>query len=115
MNYNIVRRVKRLALPLIGNHRRGPVWLKTHNAPQRVLAGNLAALKVECIAVAVFRRRAENAHVAVFLDPAHLTIIRDVAKHQETSGTAPSRALGPASPCPQPLDGSIADDVFRES
>jgi hypothetical protein len=56
--------------------------LVAHHAPGEVLAGELAALEVEGVAVAVVRRAAEHRDAAVVLEPAELTVVRDVAPHE---------------------------------
>jgi hypothetical protein len=60
-----------------------------------MLAGELPALEVERIAIAVVRRIPEDADATVVLRPAHLAIVRDVAPNEVAPLRAPGRALGP--------------------
>src|SRR6185436_20994116 len=86
-----------------------------HHAAVAVLAGDLAALEVEGVAVAVARRTAEDADVAVVVEPAHLYVVRDVAPQQEAPDGAPGRALGPQHAGGQPLDRRVAELVALEA
>ncbi len=60
--------------------------LVADDLPIAVLAGDLAALSVEEVAMTVAGRRAEDAHVAVLSRSAVLDIIRDDAP-EEIAGT----------------------------
>src|ERR1700720_148472 len=81
--------------------------LVAHHAAGEMLAGELPALEVERIAVAVVRRIAEHADAAVVLRPAHLAIGRDVAPHQIAPLRAPGRALRPQHTGVQALDRGV--------
>ena len=70
MRDRVVGRVEPLAVPGVGEHRDRAVELVADDAPGEVLAGDLPALEVEGVAVAVVRRHAEDGDVAVVLDPA---------------------------------------------
>ena len=82
MHDGVVGRVERLALPVIGQHGDGAVVLVADHAAGAVFAGDLAALPVERVAVAVAGRVAKRADVPVFLEPAQLHIVRDVTPDQ---------------------------------
>ncbi len=107
MRHGVVRRVQPLALELRRDHAHRAVELVAHHAPHQVLAGDLPALEVEGVAVAVVRGGAEHADVAVVLDPAHLPVVRDVAPDQELADAVPRRALGPERAGPQALDRAV--------
>ena len=96
-------------MPLIGvgDHGRRAVVLVAHHAAREMLAGELPALEIERIAVAVVRGCAEHADAAVVLRPSHLPIVRNVAPHQIAPLRAPRRPFGPQQPGIQPLDRRI--------
>src|SRR5499427_8913026 len=73
-----------------------------------MLAGKLAPLEVEGIAVAVVGRGPEHLHAAVVFQPAQLAVVGDVAPDQAAPLAAPRRALGPERARPQPLDRRVA-------
>src|SRR6266404_447316 len=66
MHNHIVGCVKGLSLPFLCKHSDRAVVLITHDAASGVLAGNLAALEIEGVAVAVVRGVAKDAYVPVF-------------------------------------------------
>ena len=78
----VVGGVERLALELVGQHGDAAVVLVADHAAVAVLAGDLPALVVERVAVAVAGRVAEDADVAVLLQPAQLDVVGDVAPEQ---------------------------------
>ena len=92
-----------------------PFVLVADDAPAAVLAGELPAFEVEGVAVAVAGRIAERRHAAVFFDPAHLHVVRDVAPHQIPADAVPRRPFGPQRADVQPLDRRVADDVAPEA
>ena len=67
MRHDVVRRVELLAIIGIGNHGRRAVVLVAHDAAREMLAGELTALEIEGIAVAVVRGHSEHADAAVVL------------------------------------------------
>ena len=107
MRHDVVRRVQALALIVVGDQRDGPVVLVAHHAAGEVLARQLAALKIERVAVAVVRRHAEDRDAAVVLEPAHLPVVGNVAPDEITSLPAPRRPLRPQRARPQPLDRRV--------
>ena len=115
MHHDIVRRVERLAVPLIGQHRNRAVRLVAHHAPVQMLAGKLAPLVVERVAIAVGAGIAVGADVAVLFEPAHLRVVGDVAPHQIAASARPRRTLGPQHTGPQPADRRVVDFVFGEA
>src|ERR1039458_1858766 len=74
-----------------------------------MLAGELAALVVEGIAVAVTRGLAHDADVAVVFQPAQLAVIGNVAPDAVTRDAVPRRTLGPQVAGIKPLNRRIAD------
>jgi hypothetical protein len=88
--------------------------LVAHNLARAVLAGDLAPLIVECVAVGVASRIAEAARdVIVLLEKAQLLIIRDIAPQQIPSDRVPGRAFGPQRAGVQPLDRRVAQLVLE--
>jgi hypothetical protein len=73
---DVVRGVEALALERLREDRDRAVVLVAHDPARQVLAGELAALEVERVAVAVVGRHAEHAHAAGVLDPPHLPVVR---------------------------------------
>src|SRR5215831_3614183 len=70
---------------------------------------------VKRVAVAVVRRVAEDADVAVFVEPAKLAIVGDVAPDKVLALRVPGAAFGPAISGAEALDGRVADLVFIET
>src|ERR1700730_8430844 len=79
-----------------------------------MLAGDLAALEVERIAVAVVRRHSEDADLAIVFEPPQLAIIGDVAPHEIPALSVPCRPLGPQRPGPQASDRAVLLRVLIE-
>src|SRR5258705_10152335 len=77
------------------------------------LAGDLPPLAVEGVAVRVIGRRAEDADMAVLLEPAHLPVIRNVAPDEIAAGAVIGRAFRPAEAGGDALDRGIADLVLE--
>ena len=115
MHDDVVRRVEPLALELVGDHGDRAVRLVAHDAAAAVLAGELAALEVEGVAVAVAGWIAKHGHATVVVDPAHLHVVGDVAPDQIAADAVPCRTFGPQRPRVQPLDRRVADDVAAEA
>src|SRR2546426_4022788 len=67
------------------------------------------------IAIRAVRRIAKHADMAIVSEPPMLDVVGNVAPNQITTGTVPSRALGPQRPCVQTLNRCIGDPVFPES
>ena len=107
MRDDVVRRVERLAVIAIGNHRHAAVVLVAHDAARQVLARQLPALNVERVAVGVVRWAAKHADVIVVLDPPHLPVVRDVTPDQISPLARPRRPFAPERAGPQPLDGAV--------
>src|SRR2546423_351858 len=83
-----------------------PAWASP--GPRAVLAGELAPLEVEGVAVGVVRRAAEDRAPAVVLRPAELPVVGNVAPHQIPPLTAPGRSLRPERPRPQTQDRGVS-------
>ena len=115
MDDGIVGRVEGLALELAGQHGDRAVVLVAHHLAIAMLAGDLAPLPVEGVAVAVARRVAKDADLTIILQAAQLDVIRDVAPQQEAAHSVPGRTLQPQSAGPQALDGRVADPVLIKS
>src|SRR4029079_16307807 len=76
MHHDIVGRIQPLALEFIGDHGYGPAIFVARDAASAMLAGKLAALKIEGVAVAISRGTAEHADAIVLFPPPHLHVIR---------------------------------------
>ena len=99
---------------LLGDRRHRAVALVARDPSSAVLARELTAFVVERVAVAVARRIPERRHAAVFVDPPHLHVVRDVAPHQILADAVPRRPFGPQRPDVQALDDRVEDDVAPE-
>ena len=115
MDHDVVGRVQALALELVRDYRDRAVIFIAHHAPAAVFAGKLAAFEIEGVAVAVAGWIAEGGDAAVFLDPAHLDVVGDVAPDEVAADAIPRRALGPKRAGVEALDGGVADHVFAEA
>ena len=91
------------------------VVLVADHAAVAVLAGELAALVVEGVAVAVVGGLRNSADVAVLLEPAHLAVVGDVAPDQVLADAVPGRPFGPERAGVEALDRRVADLVFGEA
>src|SRR5215471_13842660 len=92
---DVVGRVEPLAIVGIGEHGCSAIVLVAYDPAGKMLAGELPALKVERITIAVVGRRPEDADATIVLHPSHLPIVRNVAPHQIAALRAPRRAFGP--------------------
>src|SRR6185503_6259624 len=109
VRHHVVRRIQRLAVESIREHGDGAVVLVAHDAAQQVLARDLPALEIERVAVAVVRRRAKHRDAAIILEPAQLSVVRDVAPDEVAALARPRRPFGPQRAGPEPLDRRVAD------
>src|SRR5271165_1168757 len=82
--------------------------LPAHDPAVEVLAGELATLEIERIAVGVARRTAECSDPAVLPDVAVLRIAGHIAEHQVLTLARPGWTLRPLRTGPQPAHGAIA-------
>jgi hypothetical protein len=114
MRHDIVWRVERLAVVGIGDDGRRPVMLPADDAAVEMLARNLTALEIECIAVAVVGRPAKHGHPTVVPDVAVLHIARDVAEHDVAALARPGRALGPQRAGPHTIDRPLVSSQRQE-
>src|SRR5215471_18881679 len=111
---DVIGRIEALAVEQVGDHRRRAVVLVADDAPRQMLAGNLPALEIEGVAVAVVGRHAKDADLTGVFEPAQLAIVRDVAPHEITALGTPGRALGPQRAGPQSLDRPVSLYVIPE-
>ncbi len=107
MGDDVIGRVELLAAKIVGEHGRRAVVLVAHHPAGEVLAGELAALKVERVAVGVVGRRAEHGDATVVLRPSHLPIVGNVAPQQIAALRAPGRAFGPQQSGIEALDRRV--------
>src|SRR5215831_7528412 len=77
------------------------------HAPREVLAGELPALEVERVPIAVIGRTPEDGHAAIVFEPAQLAIVWDVTPDQIAPLAAPDGPLGPEHPGPESLDRRV--------
>src|ERR1700730_841113 len=68
VRHDVVWRVEGLPLEIISDELQRPVMLPTHDATVEVLAGELATLEIDGIAVSVVRRAAECSDPAILPD-----------------------------------------------
>ena len=111
---HVVGRGERLAREAVGQHRRRTVQLVADHAPAGVLAGDLAALLVEAVAVGIVARRAEGGDVSVLIEPPHLAVVGNVAPDQIPADRVPGRPLRPEGSGPEAADRAVRDDVGLE-
>ena len=91
----VIGRIQRPAFVTVGDDRDRTVVFVPHDAAAAVLAGDLPALGVKGIAVAVPGRVAEFRHMAVVFEPAHLPVVGYVTPDQVAADAAPGRAFRP--------------------
>src|SRR5690554_3724308 len=53
--------------------------------------------------------------MAIFVEPAKLHVIGNIAPYQIATDTVPSRSFGPQHPGVEPLNRRVANLVFREA
>src|SRR5579883_2777014 len=82
MGHQIIGRIERLALVIVGDHGQRAVMLPAHDAAKEILARELPALIIKAIAVGVVGWLAERRDPSVVPDVAILGIARDVAEHE---------------------------------
>src|SRR5271166_6965134 len=82
--------------------------LPAHDPAVEVLAGELATLEIERIAVGVARRTAKCSDPAVLPDVAVLRVAGHIAEHQVLTLARPGWALRPLRPGPQPAHRAVA-------
>ena len=109
MRRQIVRRVQRLAVERIRDHRHRAVVLPAHHAAIEVLGGQLPALEIERIAVAVVRRLAERRHPPVVPKQSILRVAYDVAENQILALARPGRSFRPGEACREAMGSGITD------
>ena len=100
---------ERLAAEAVGQDGGLAVVLVADDAAVAVLAGDLAALGVERIAVGVAGRAAHHADMAVVLEPAELDVVGDIGPDEVFADAVPGRPLGPEHAGVQPPDRGVAD------
>ena len=110
----VVGRVKGFSIKLIGDDRDAVVGFVANDAAVAVFEGDLAALTVESVAVAITSWLADGCDLMVILQPAVLDVVWDVAPDQIISPSAPSGAFGPVHSGVQTFDGCHPDFVFGE-
>jgi len=85
-----------------------------HSSPS-VLAGKLAPIEVECVAIAVTARVPERGDVPVLFEESQLPIVGNITPHQILALRAPGRSLRPFRPHVMPLDGGIEYTIFLKA
>ena len=114
MHHCIIRGVELFAAKFVSQNGNLAVVLVTHHTAVTVLAGNLAAFIVKRVSIAVAAGMAKLADMAIFLQPAHLDIVRNIAPQKIFPHTIPRRPLGPEhiGVRVQSANGCIAKFVF---
>jgi len=115
MRDKVVRRVERLALILIRQHRHGPVRLPAHHPPEEVLARELPPLEIERIAVAMPRGRTERRDLATLPDVAELRVSLHVAEYDVLPLPRPGRPFRPGETRRQPMDCDKSEQILFEA
>src|SRR5713101_1536529 len=105
---DVVWRVEAFAIVGIRDDGDRAVVLVADDTPGQVLAGELATLEIEGIAVAIVRRTSEDGDAAVVLAPAQLTVVGDVAPHEIAPLAAPGWPFRPERPSPEAEDRRVA-------
>jgi len=108
---DVVGRVQRLTVVIVGDHGHGAVMLPTDHPAQEMLGGDLAALEVERVAVGIERLAAEFGDLAGFPNVAILDVLGDIAEHDILTLFAPGRSFRPFKTGLHPLDGAVADET----
>ena len=116
VHYCVVWCVERFTVEARREDGFGSVVFESNHPAVAVLAGNLAALIVERVAVAIAAGFAEEGHPVVVLDPAHLQIVWNVAENKVAPDAVPSAALGPkrVGVGVKALEGCVAELVLVE-
>ena len=114
MRYQIVRRIQRLAIEGVGDHRHGAVVFPADHPAEEILGGKLSALKVERVAVAVVRRFAELGHAAIVPQEPILRVALHIAEHEVLTLARPCRPFRPQEAGGDPVDRGDAEQVVLE-
>ena len=115
LHHDVVRRVERLALVFVGQHRDRAVDLGARHTPRVVLAGDEPALAVAGVAVRVVGRLAIDRRAAGLLIPAQDAVVRDVAPQQAAPVAHPHRAFAPARASIELFDARESEAIFGEA
>src|ERR1700687_5193877 len=107
MNHDVIWRVQRFTVVLVGNYSDAAIVLVTDHAPSAVFTGKLAAFEIESVSVAVTRGTAKSADVIVLLNKAQLPVVGNIAPQQIASLSAPGRTLGPLCTGVVPVDDRV--------
>ena len=82
---------------------------------REVLAGDLPALIVKGVAVTVLRGKSKPArHMIIFLQPAELLVVGDIAPHEIAANLIPGRTFRPECAAIEPLDRRVPELVLVE-
>src|SRR5262249_23872140 len=114
LDHHVIRRVERLAVELVNQHRDVAVVLRPRQPPRIVLAGNQPALAVARESVRVVRWLPKDAGSPRRFVPAQNAIVGDVAPKQATRITKPGRPFAPTRTGIEALDARVTDAVTRE-
>ena len=114
MHHDVIGSVEWLALPALRQDGQRSVMFEADHAPSVVLAGKQAAFPIKRAAIGVVGRTTEDADVAIFLEPAHLHVARNITENEVAPAAIPCGPFGPEQPSIKPLDGCAPDFVFGE-
>ena len=115
MDGEIVWRVKLFVLEMIHQHGDGIIVFGASDAAGVVFAGEQASLAVAVIAVAIVRRRAENADLAGVFEPTQHAIVGNIAEEKIPAIGEPDGTFSPARSGVETFDGGVPGDIFYKS
>src|SRR5258708_13795836 len=97
-DHDVVRRIERLAVEFVDQHRDGAVIFGARHPPGVVLAGDEAALAVAGVAVGIVRRLAEHGGAAALLIPSQDAGVGNVAPQPAPRVPKPYPTFPPPPP-----------------
>src|SRR5439155_20347192 len=94
----VVRRVRLLAIVLVGDDGDRTVEFGPGDPSAAMFASDQASFPINGVAVRVHRRLAEYAHVTVVLREAHDAVVGNVTEQHVAASREVDRSFGPAKP-----------------
>jgi hypothetical protein len=113
----IVWSIELFTIEFVGKNSSLSVVLVADDTAIPVFAGDLPALPIEGVSVAVSARVTKGADMAVFIKPSKLHVVGNVAPDEVFAYGVPCRSLGPqhVGMSVETLYGSVAQFVFVEA
>src|ERR1700678_1374195 len=112
MGGEVVGRIERLAFEIVGQHFQRSVMLPAHHAAKEILAGELAALEIERVSVAVIGGPAERRDLAGFPDITVLRVALHVTEERILALGAPCRSFSPFQAGMDAMDQFLPDQQW---